>query len=173
MCTRVFSGLIIGALMFSCEDKRKDINDITAMTQDTTRVNTVEVLTVEDIQRLQSESEAPFLSYDAVISPSIEKIYPFTADTGDIVKCILNSNNPAVSLSLYKLMIKTVKLDSVTEMKVKDYTFLKSGDSIQDISKKPSSYKAIVRMIKSDLQEDSIGSFRLQIFRSKATDVQK
>lgn len=151
-------------LIQSCGDSGKDIDQLVTTNEAGVQVNSVDTLSVEDVLKLQNATSIPFLSYNAVLTPSMEKSYPFQLDSGKTVRCMITSDQDLAKVSLYKMGIRNVKLDSLTTTKIQDYILVQSGDTVSDISKKPTKYKAVVRLVKS-LGGDSTVSYTLNMYK--------
>lgn len=149
--------------LFSCREKN-DISDLVQKNEKGIEENKVDVLTVDDVAKLQNAEAVPSLSYTAVIMSSMQKEYPFEADSGQTVQCLIRSDKANAKVMLYKMMDKMIQTDTFTQMKIKDYVWIGEGDSVKDISRKAAKYKAVVKL-KAGSDGDSTMHYTLQVFK--------
>jgi hypothetical protein len=154
--------LIISIFTASCK-QTNDLNDLVVINEKGIQENSKDTLSIEDVLKLQNASENPTWSYTAIITSAMEKSYPFSIDSGKTVKCIVRSDNGKAVVALYKLMTRSIKLDSINTSTTTDFTKIQEGDSASDLAKKSAKYKAVVRM-KNKLGGDSTIKFTLNVF---------
>jgi hypothetical protein len=154
--------LLLLFLSASC-NQGNDLDDLVVINEKGIQENSKDTLSIEDVLKLQNASENPTWSYTAIITSAMEKSYPFSIDSGKTVKCIVRSDNGKAVVTLYKLMTRTTKLDSLNIATTTDFTQIQAGDSTSDIAKKSAKYKAIVKM-KNKLGGDSTIKFTLNVF---------
>lgn len=161
----IFLSILIFNL--SCNDSKKEtIDDIVQINEQGIQENKAETLSVEDVERLMNISENAAQTYTAILNNDIEKTYFFQADTNKTVSCKLETLQPLVKVSLYKEMVNSVKKDSTTYIKVKDYKLICDADSCSHTSKKAAKYKVIVKLSRKFQSADSTAEFTLKIFKN-------
>lgn len=151
------------SILHSCQRDKKDLTDIVEVNQEGMQVNKADTISIEEVIRLQQASATPILSYSSILTPSMTKTYPFEADSGQKVSCELSEGQEMASISLYREGIKTIRRDSATTQKIKDMILISEGSVVQDVPKKKSKYKAVVRLLKGN-SEDSTASYTIKIF---------
>lgn len=150
-------------LVIGCGQERQLEDIVTVNDQGVTEIKQ-EVLSVEDVQKLQEASHEPAYSYTAVLSSGMTKEYPFTLDSGRKLRCELNVDQSGLAkLELYKEITKVTQLDSTTRLRYKDMSKIKEGDTIEDVTKKFAKYKAVVKASGNLTPEASV-SYTLRIF---------
>lgn len=157
--------LVIISILQSCSPSNDSIEDLVVVNEKGVQENKGDTLSVEDVLKLEKATQGLSYSYSSVLTSSMEKSYPFTSDSGQNILCVLTSDENRASVSLYKETIITAKIDSVKKMKIKNFSKIGEGDSISDVSKKPTNYKALVR-VHSKLGGDSTVKFVLNIFKN-------
>jgi uncharacterized protein YcfL len=150
----------------SCRDsKNTKVDDLVTVNDKGAQEVKVDELSVEDVERLMNASVNPAQSYTAILVNDVEKPYYTNADTNQTVRFILTTKSENVSLYLYKEQIKSVKKDSTSYMKIKDFTLICQGDSCIEKTKKATRYKAIVKLIRKFESKDSTAEYMLNIFK--------
>lgn len=165
MKSKVYS-LIFCIGFLSCQNQKdENLDDIVQVNENGVQENKVDELSVEDVQKLMQASENPSQSYTAVLNNEIEKSYPISADTNQEIICNLDAIYPNVQLYLYKETISSVKRDSSSYVKIKDYKLIASSDSCSYKSKKAAKYKAVVKLSPKFQTMDSTCDFTLKIYK--------
>jgi hypothetical protein len=160
--------LIIICTLISCrqsKDKPK-VDDLVTVNDKGAQEVKVEELSVEDVNRLMNSSDVAAQSYTAILVNELEKVYYFNADTQQTVKFVLNTKSENVGMTLYKEVMKSVKKDSVTSIRIKDFAKICEGDSCSEKSKKATRYKALVKLKRKFESKDSTAEFSLNIFKN-------
>lgn len=153
-------------IVASCRDSKKTkVDDLVEVNDKGDQVVKVEELSVEDVERLMNASVNPAQSYTAILVNDVEKPYYTDADTNQTVRFILTTKSENVSLFLYKEQIKSVKKDSTSYIKIKDFTLICQGDSCIEKTKKTARYKAVVKLNRNFESKDSTAEFTLNIFK--------
>lgn len=152
--------------LLSCRDaKNTKVDDLVTVNDKGVQEVKVEELSVEDVERLMNASVNPAQSYTAILANDVEKPYFTDADTNQTVRFILKTKSENVSLYLYKEQIKSVKKDSTSYMKIRDYSLICQGDSCVEKTKKSARYKAVVKLIRNFESKDSTAEYTLNIFK--------
>lgn len=158
--------ILLNFLLLACrEEKKNPIDDLVQTNEKGVQENKVEELSVEDVERLMNSSENPSQRYTAILNNDIEKSYFVNSDTNQTVRFQISSKSDNVGLFVYKELMKTVKKDSTTSVKIKDFSLICEGDSCSDKSKKPMRYRAIVKLKRKFESKDSTAEFTLNIFK--------
>lgn len=153
-------------VLLSCKnEKNEKLDDLIVVNDKGAQEVKVDELSVEDVERLMNSSSVPVQSYTAILVNDLEKTYYFNSDTNQMVKFILNAKSENITLNIYKEQLKSVKKDSVSIIKVKDYSKIYEGDSFEQLSKKAVKYKATVKLIRPFESKDSTAEFSLNIFK--------
>lgn len=161
-CFLIFCLFIVA----SCRDSKKTkVDDLVEVNDKGDQVVKVDELSVEDVERLMNASVNPAQSYTAILVNDVEKPYYTDADTNQTVRFILTTKSDNVSLFLYKEQIKSVKKDSTSYIKIKDFTLICQGDSCIEKTKKTARYKAVVKLNRNFESKDSTAEYTLNIFK--------
>lgn len=153
-------------IVASCRDSKKTkVDDLVEVNDKGDQVVKVDELSVEDVERLMNASVNPAQSYTAILVNDVEKPYYTDADTNQTVRFILTTKSDNIGLYLYKEQIKSVKKDSTSYIKIKDFTLICQGDSCVEKTKKTARYKAVVKLNRKFESKDSTAEFTLNIFK--------
>jgi hypothetical protein len=156
--------LIFTLVLSSCNQDKNNLDDLVVINEKGVQENRGDTLSVEDVLKLESATEGLAYSYASILTSTMEKSYPFTCDSGKTVQCVLTSDGAKAKITLYKEMVRFSKIDSLTKLKIIDYSIIGEGDSLVDFSRKTSKYKAVVR-IENMMSGDSTVKFTLNIYK--------
>jgi hypothetical protein len=158
--------IIIGSLASCRESNKSKIDDLVVINEKGAQEIKVDELTVEDVEQLMNSSEVAAQSYTAILVNEVEKTYYFNADTQQTVKFVLKAKSDNVGMTIYKELIKSVKKDSASYIKIKDFAQICEGDSCSEKSKKATRYKALVKLKRNFESKDSTAEFSLNIYKN-------
>jgi hypothetical protein len=160
--------ILIGLLyLLSCTDveEKSTVVDLVEQNEEGNQEIKVEQLTVEDIERLEAEAGTQGQTYNGVLNNDVEKAYPLKADTNQQITWILEGTYPNAQLFIYKETISSVKKDSVSYMKIKDFKLVCQSDSCSQKNKKQTNYKAVVKLNPKFSTLDSTCEYTLRILK--------
>jgi hypothetical protein len=160
----LFPVLAIGLFIISCREEKSPIADLVVIDESGVQTNKADTLSVEEVLRLQQDSDLPFLSYTSIITSSMEKPYSVTIDSGQTIHCELSSTEGRAVVGLYREITKTRKTDSFTAIKYKDMSKIVEGDTVQEKAKKQTKYNVVVR-VANKFEGDSTVNYTLNIFK--------
>lgn len=159
--------LFLLIILCSCERQRKDqLDDIVETKPDGTQEVKVEQLTLEDIARLEAAAGEQGESYQGVLNNEMERIFWRKADTNETILWKLDASQKNAKLYVYKETYHTVKKDSNTVIKVKEYQLVCDAvDSCTQSSEKRANYKMVVKLNPKFMTDDSICDFTLKVIK--------
>jgi len=163
----IFSIIILFVLTSCNNDKKGTLEDLVEKTADGSQKVRVDALSVEDVEKLMSDAASEGQSHNGILNNDMEKTYPLAADSNERVTWILQSNLPNAKLWIYKETIYSVKKDSSTYVKIKDFKLVCDKDSCTQVNKKKTNYKAVVNLSPKFSSLDSTCEFTLRILKIK------
>lgn len=159
----LFFGL---CLLFSCTNNEKTtLDDLVVENEKSEKEVKVDQLTIEDVARLEAEAGKQGETYTGVLNNDAEKTYQLKGDTNQSVTWLIESSHPNAKVFVYKETISSVKKDSVSYMKIKDFKLVCQADSCQQKNKKQTNYKAVVKLDPKFSTIDSTCDFTLRIIK--------
>jgi len=154
-------------LLFSCtNDEKAGLEDIVVQKEDGSQEVKVDQLSIEDVARLEAEAGKQGETYTGVLNNNTEKTYQLKSDTNQTVTWLLESSYPNAKVLVYKETVSSIKKDSATYVKVKEFKLVCQSDSCQQRNKKQTNYKAVVKLDPKFSTIDSTCDFTLRIIKN-------
>jgi hypothetical protein len=160
----LFFGLLF---LISCTNNEKTgLDDLVEQKADGSQEVKVEQLTIEDVARLEAEAGEQGETFTGMLNNDAEKIYQVKADTNQSITWLLESKYSNAKVFVYKETISSVKKDSSSYMKIKDFKLVCQSDSCHQKNKKQTNYKAVVKLNPKFSTIDSTCEFTLRVIKN-------